>query len=33
MAGQSAGLVKEIRPVKVILDDIFINSRVYRGEL
>lgn len=33
MAGQSAGLVKEIRPVKVILDDIFRNSRVYRGEL
>ncbi len=33
MAGQSAGLVKEIRSVKEILDDIFINSRVYKGIL
>jgi enoyl-[acyl-carrier protein] reductase II len=33
MAGQSAGLVKEIRPVKAILDDIFINSLVYKGIL
>ena len=33
MAGQSAGLVKEIRTVKAILDDIFKNSRVYKGEL
>ena len=33
MAGQSAGLVKKIRPVKEILDDIFKNSRVYKGEL
>ncbi len=33
MAGQSAGLVKEIRTVKDILDDIFKNSRVYKGEL
>ncbi|MCK5388547.1 MAG: nitronate monooxygenase [Candidatus Izimaplasma sp.] len=33
MAGQSAGLVKKIRSVKDILDDIFKNSRVYRGEL
>ncbi len=33
MAGQSAGLVKEIRPVKAILDDIFIGSLVYKGIL
>ncbi len=33
MAGQSAGLVKKIRPIKEILDDIFLNSRVYQGEL
>ena len=33
MAGQSAGLVKKIRSIKEILDDIFKNSRVYRGEL
>ncbi len=31
MAGQSAGLVKEIRPVKDILKDIFENSLVYKG--
>jgi len=33
MAGQSAGLVKSIRPIQEILDDIFKNSRVYKGEL
>ena len=33
MAGQSSGLVKEIRPVKDILDDIFKNSLVYKGIL
>ncbi len=33
MAGQSAGLVKKVRSVKDILDNIFKNSRVYRGEL
>ena len=33
MAGQSAGLVKSIRTVKEILDDIFINSRIYKGEI
>jgi len=33
MAGQSAGLVKNIRPIQEILDDIFKNSRVYKGEL
>ena len=33
MAGQSAGLVKEIRSIKDILDDIFKKSRVYRGDL
>jgi len=33
MAGQSSGLVKEIRPVKEILDDIFKNSLVYKGIL
>jgi enoyl-[acyl-carrier protein] reductase II len=31
MAGQSAGLVKEIRYVKDILKDIFENSLVYKG--
>jgi len=31
MAGQSAGLVKEIRPVKEILEDIFENSLVAKG--
>ncbi|MGE4571201.1 MAG: enoyl-[acyl-carrier-protein] reductase FabK [Candidatus Izemoplasmatales bacterium] len=31
MAGQSAGLVKEIRPVKAILKDLFENSLVYKG--
>ena len=33
MAGQCAGLIKEIRSVKDILDDIFKNSRVFRGDL
>lgn len=33
MAGQSAGLVKAIRPVKAILDDIYLNSRCYKGTL
>jgi enoyl-[acyl-carrier protein] reductase II len=33
MAGQSAGLVKEIRPVKEIIEDIFDKSRYARGEL
>jgi len=33
MAGQSAGLVKEIRTVKEILDDIFLKSHVYKGIL
>jgi len=33
MAGQSAGLVKKIRPVKEILEDIYNNSRVARGLL
>ncbi len=33
MAGQSAGLVKNIRSVQKILDDIFINSRVNKGTL
>ena len=33
MAGQSAGLVKEIRTVKEILDDIYLNSRLYKGTL
>ena len=32
MAGQSAGLVKEIKSVKEILDDIFLKSNVYKGE-
>lgn len=31
MAGQSAGLVKEIKPVKEILDNIYKNSRTYKG--
>lgn len=31
MAGQSAGLVKEIRSVKAILKDLFENSLVYKG--
>ncbi|MDC7243030.1 MAG: enoyl-[acyl-carrier-protein] reductase FabK [Sphaerochaetaceae bacterium] len=31
MAGQSAGLVKEIRTVEEILKDIFENSRVFKG--
>ncbi|MFP4478859.1 MAG: nitronate monooxygenase [Candidatus Izemoplasmatales bacterium] len=31
MAGQSAGLVKAIRPVQEILKDIFENSLVYKG--
>ena len=31
MAGQSAGLVNQIRPVKEILKDIFENSLVYKG--
>ncbi|PAT02407.1 nitronate monooxygenase [Candidatus Izimaplasma bacterium ZiA1] len=33
MAGQVAGLVKEIRSVKAILDDLFLKSKVYSGEL
>ncbi len=33
MAGQCAGLVKEIKSIKDILDDLFIGSRVQRGEL
>ncbi len=33
MAGQSAGLVKSVRPVKEILDHIFKESRVYKGQL
>jgi len=33
MAGQSSGLVKKIRSIKEILDDIFKNSRVFKGEL
>lgn len=33
MAGQSAGLVKEIRSIKAILEDIFLPSRVYKGTL
>ena len=33
MAGQVAGLVKEIRSVKDILDDLFLKSKVYSGEL
>lgn len=31
MAGQSAGLVKSIRSCKEILDDIYLNSKHYRG--
>jgi enoyl-[acyl-carrier protein] reductase II len=31
MAGQSAGLVKSIRPVEQILKDLFDNSLVNRG--
>ena len=31
MAGQSAGLVKSVRSCKEILDDIYLNSRVYKG--
>ncbi len=33
MAGQSAGLVKEIRSCKEILDDIYLNSKRYKGIL
>ncbi|MFK5884113.1 MAG: DUF561 domain-containing protein [Candidatus Izemoplasma sp.] len=33
MAGQSAGLVKSIRPIKEILDDIFLKSLVGQGKL
>lgn len=33
MAGQSAGLVKAIRPVKDIMEEIYENSRVGRGEI
>lgn len=33
MAGQSAGLVKSIRPVQEILDDIFNNTRYNKGTL
>jgi len=33
MAGQSAGLVKEIKSIKDILKNLFIGSRVQRGEL
>jgi enoyl-[acyl-carrier protein] reductase II len=33
MAGQSAGLVKEIRPVKAILEDIILPSRYHKGQL
>ncbi len=32
MAGQSAGLVKAIRPCKEIIEDIYLNSRYYKGE-
>lgn len=32
MAGQSAGLVKMVRPVKDIIEDIYGNSRYKRGE-
>ena len=31
MAGQSAGLVKGIRPVKEILEDIYLSSKTYKG--
>ncbi len=33
MAGQSAGLVKEIRSIKEILDDIYLNSRTIKENL
>ncbi len=33
MAGQIAGMVKEVRPVKDILDSIYKESRVYKGTL
>lgn len=33
MAGQSAGLVKAVRPVKAIIEDIYLNSRVSKGLL
>ncbi len=33
MAGQSAGLVKEIRSVEEILKDIFENSMIYKGTI
>lgn len=33
MAGQSAGLVKSVRPCKEIIEDIYLNSRVYKGLL
>lgn len=33
MAGQSAGLVKMVRPVKDIIEDIYGNSRYKRGEI
>ncbi len=33
MAGQSAGLVKEIRSIREILEDIFEPSRVNKGTL
>jgi len=33
MAGQVAGLVKEIRSVKAILDDLFLKSKVYMGDV
>lgn len=33
MAGQSAGLVKSVRPCKEIIEDIYLNSRVHKGLL
>jgi enoyl-[acyl-carrier protein] reductase II len=33
MAGQSAGLVKEIRSCKAIIEDIYLNSKTYKGEI
>lgn len=33
MAGQSAGLVKTVRPIKKILEDIYLSSRVYKEGL
>ena len=33
MAGQSAGLVKAVRPVKEIIEDIYLNSKVSKGLL